>query len=420
VVIPTFDPPAFSVKEAFVELGIPIAKDSPFFHELSLSGAARVAKYQGGVGTVWAYNFGGEWAPAKAIRFRANYSRAVRAPNVSETAFPLVPNFANTFNDPCRSAAIGTGSAFRAANCATALGATLTSSSFANLQTYSLPIVSGSNPNLNAETSKSLTIGTVINPAFVPGFSMSIDYYKISVAGVITTVTAQQIANSCYDLPTLVNPFCGAFTRFQGPGTGPFGEVPGQILGNSLIAAPLNYASRVRKGIDVQASWKGNVGTNLRISTNVVYTHNMKISNFIDPTRPTFENRILGELGDPADEFRWDTDFKVRDFTIGYRMRYIGPMYVNAYEDFNFLQGRDPENADYADVDKYPRVFYHDLRFEWKKKGNAPLGQELSFNIGVNNVFNKLPPLGSTATGAGTAIYDYAGRTFYAGAKVRF
>ena len=73
----------------------------PFFHELTLSGAARVAKYQGGTGTVWAYNAGVDWAPIRDIRFRGNYSRAVRAPNVSETAFPLVPNFAPGFVDPC-------------------------------------------------------------------------------------------------------------------------------------------------------------------------------------------------------------------------------------------------------------------------------------------------------------------------------
>jgi hypothetical protein len=34
-----FDPPAFHVAEAFGELNVPILKDMPFFHELTLSGA---------------------------------------------------------------------------------------------------------------------------------------------------------------------------------------------------------------------------------------------------------------------------------------------------------------------------------------------------------------------------------------------
>ncbi len=109
VSIPTFAPDAFEVKEAFGEVRIPILSDMPFFEELTLSGAGRVSKYQGNVGTVYAYNAGVDYAPFEDIRFRANYSRAVRAPNVSETGFPLVPNFSNGFVDPCNPSVIGRG-----------------------------------------------------------------------------------------------------------------------------------------------------------------------------------------------------------------------------------------------------------------------------------------------------------------------
>ena len=80
------------MKEAFGEIRIPLLKDLPFFHELTASGAGRV-RYQGEVGTVFSYNGGVDCAPVQDLRFRFNYSRAVRAPNVSETGFPLVPNF---------------------------------------------------------------------------------------------------------------------------------------------------------------------------------------------------------------------------------------------------------------------------------------------------------------------------------------
>ena len=112
-----------------------------------MSGAGRVAQYQGAVGTVYSYNAGVDYAPVRDIRFRANYSRAVRAPNVSETAFPLVPNFANNFQDPCNPARRNSG-ANRAANCAADLGALLP---LLTDVTQSLAIVSGSNPNLTAE-----------------------------------------------------------------------------------------------------------------------------------------------------------------------------------------------------------------------------------------------------------------------------
>lgn len=420
----SYDPAKFKVSEAFGELQVPILKDRPFFHDLTLSGAARVAKYQGGTGTVWAWNAGGEWAPIRDIRFRANYSRAVRAPNQAETSSPLVENFAPAFQDPCSASNIGAGTQFRAANCQAAVGANLVN--LASLGQYSLPIVSGSSPDLQAETSKSLTLGAVVQPRFIPGLSIAVDYFNIKVSGVIVSLSAQQIVNSCYDQPTLDNQFCGLFQRFAGPGNGPFNETPGAVLGNSLISSPLNFAKRVRRGIDTQINYRADLTDNLRLSTSLLYTHSLKNSNYENPTNPNFENRLLGELGDPEDEVRLTVDLKRGPFTIGYQMRYIGPMWVNNYEDFNSLQGRPPQDEDYADIRQYPSVSYHDLRFEWEIKPETS-SRSFTFFTGVDNMFNKIPPLGSTATGEriggggnGGPIYSVRGRQFYAGFKAGF
>jgi outer membrane receptor protein involved in Fe transport len=413
VSIPTFRPNAFEVKEAYGEIQLPLLKDVPFAHELTVSGAGRIAKYQGNVGTVWSYNAGLDWAPVEDVRFRGNYSRAVRAPNVSETAFPLVPNFSPGFVDPCNPAQRGSG--VRAANCAAALGAFL-----GNLTdiTQSLGIVSGSNPSLVAETSDSWTYGVVLQPRFIPGLNVSVDYYDIKVNGIITSLTAQQIVNSCYDSATLDNVFCQQFSRNLTAGPNTAGDASGRIVTNSLIVAPLNFAKRVREGIDVNASYRADLGA-VQLNTQLIYTHNLKISNYQDSINPDFENRILGELGDPKDEFRWDVDLQHGPFTFGYRMRYIGPMYVTTYEDLNELNGLPPANIDYADQLKYPSVFYHDIRFEWdvNKEGGGP---NINFYAGIDNILDRMPPLGSTATGAGSAIYSFRGRSFYAGARARF
>jgi outer membrane receptor protein involved in Fe transport len=412
----TFDPDAFSVKEAFGELQVPLLKDVPFFHSLTATGAVRVSSYNQ-AGTVWAYNGGLEWSPIRDIRFRANYGRAVRAPNYTETAAPLGQNFAPGFQDPCRSGSLGAGSQFRAANCAADLGALLSNVDFNNLPTYSLEILSGSNPALSSETSDSWTIGAVIEPRFAPGFSLTIDYYNIKVNNVIASPTAQQIVNSCYDLPDLNNQFCALFERFRGPGTGPGDEVPGEILTQSLEQTPLNFASRVRKGIDVQANYRTTFGENNAFSTRFIYTHQLKNSNYQDPTNPDFENRLLSELGDPKDEFRWNLDLKLDRVGLGYEMRYIGPMLTSLYEDFYSLQGRAPQNADWADIKSYPAVLYHDIRFDYQI-GNE--GSGLNFFMGIDNFTDKEPPLGSTATGAGSAIYNIRGRTYYSGFRARF
>lgn len=415
VSIPTFAPDTFEVKEAFGELRMPILKDLPFAQELTLSGAGRVAKYQGAVGTVYSYNIGADYSPVEDIRFRANYSRAVRAPNVSETGFPLVPNFANGFVDPCNPDRIGTG--IRATNCLADLGAE-TLATFTNI-TQSLPIVSGSNPNLNVETSDSQTYGIVLLPHWVPGLSLSADYYDINVKGIIANVGAQQIVNQCYDSATLDNIFCKQFQRFRGPGTGPLGETPGRILGNSLINAPLNFASRRRRGLDVNFSYRKGFG-DFDFNTNLIYTHNFEISNFQDVTNPNFETRILGQLGDPEDEFRWDFDLGFKNVTFGYRLRYIGPMFFNGFSTLFPINDLPPSDVDAFPVTKFPAVFYHDVRVDFDIQ-TSKSGQEFRFYFGIDNLLDRgVPDGGGTATGAGSAIYSFRGRNFYTGFRAKF
>jgi outer membrane receptor protein involved in Fe transport len=419
----------FKVKEAYGELSIPILKDLPFAQDLTLHGAGRISDYNSSAGTVKTYNYGGDYSPVRDVRVRVNYGRAVRAPNLSETSGSLTPNFANNFQDPCRANNIGSGTQFRAANCATDLGALLNSPNFANQAVYSLPVLSGSNPNLQAEKSDSWTYGVVLSPRFVPGLTVSADYYDIKVKGVITSVPAQTIANSCYDLPTLDNIFCQNFIRYRGtaPGSSPYPgidyiipTVTGQILGNSLVQAPLNFAKRVRRGVDTQVNYRTSLFSGIGLNTNLIWTYVIKSSNYVNPQDPTFEDRLLSELGSPKNEFVWDVDLKKGVFTLGYRMHYISGMYLNAFEDFNLLQGRRPQNDDYADRQKYPAVSYHNLRGQVDLPNLAGFGKSFQVYAGVDNVFDKHPPLGLTGIGAGSVIYDFRGRTYYAGLRAGF
>jgi iron complex outermembrane receptor protein len=71
----------FNVKEAYGEVVIPVIHNTPFIHNLTLRGAARVSDYST-VGSFWAWNVGAEWSPVEDIRFRGVYAHAVRAPNI--------------------------------------------------------------------------------------------------------------------------------------------------------------------------------------------------------------------------------------------------------------------------------------------------------------------------------------------------
>lgn len=182
--------------------------------------------------------------------------------------------------------------------------------------------------------------------------------------------------------------------------------MPGQILGNSLISAGVNFAKRVRRGIDVSANYRAKLGGNVLLNTQLIYVHGLQSSNFENSALPNFENRILSELGDPKDEARLDTDLTIGAVTLGYRVHYIGPMYVNAYEDFNALPsactpaGCPPNNLDFADIRKYPAIVYNDVRVEWNVKGDG-FAREMKFYVGMDNIFDKHPSGGIDRHGFG-------------------
>jgi outer membrane receptor protein involved in Fe transport len=404
--IGTFSAPANIVKEAFGELRIPILKDVPFFRELTVTGAARVSDYKlGRTGTVWAYNSEAQWSPVRDIRFRGAYGRAVRAPNLGELFFPLSQNFAPGFQDPCALTNRNSGSANRAATCLAAG----VPANFNYQYASSLQLQSGGNPNLEAEKSDSITIGGIIQPRFLPGFSMSADYFNIKVKNTINSPTVQQIVNACYDLPSINNQFCATFQRNPGPTNGPHQEIPGRILEGSLQQTPFNYAALKVRGIDVDLAYRKRIGRLGMLDAKFNFTHYFQQDQFLDPTNPGRADRYMSELGSPQNKALFNADFKTGPVTIGYKLQYLDHMLTFRFEDFFPEQGRPAENPDVAAIKWYHSRWYHNARV------GIDVGPKYNFYMGIDNLTNALPPLGLTGVGGGSGIYDNRGRFYYAG-----
>jgi outer membrane receptor protein involved in Fe transport len=413
--IPTFSAPASNVKEAFGELRLPILRDLPFANELEISGAARVSDYNlGNTGTVWAYNVNGIYSPVPGLRLRGNYAKAVRAPNQVELFSPFGQNFAG-IADPCDADNIGAGSATRAANCLAAgvpAGTQI-------IYTSTLPFKSGGNNQLEAEVSHSITLGGVLTPRFLPGFSASVDYFDIKVKKAIQFLSAQFVVDQCYDLATLDNPFCAFFTRATGDQPGHDQQQFG-IIDNSLHVTPFNFAKLRTRGLDVEVAYRKQIGNIGRLDTKVNWSHVFEFTQNIDPSNPTFQDRVLTELGTPEDAFNWNTSLQHGRFTLGYQMRYIGKMVTSSYEDFfKFNPGCTPSgcppfNTDVNDKTFYPAKFYHDVRFA------VDVGPKYNFYLGVDNLTNEKPPYGLSGIGGGSSIYDAIGRFYYAGIVAKF
>jgi outer membrane receptor protein involved in Fe transport len=405
--LPLFDPPTFEVKEVFGEFRVPLISNKILAEELTLNAAGRYADYKGTTGGVFAHNYGLDWAPVDSLRFRAGKARAVRAPNLVDLYSAQSQNFA-TVVDPCSARNIGTGAATRAANCAAAG----IPASYDFVYTQSLQILSGGNPNLKAETSDSLTVGFVFTPTFLSGFSLSADYFDITINDVITAPAAQDILDACYDAVNLNNQFCSLFQR-AGPGGGPRGEVQYQILEGSLQQTSLNYAKSRARGVDYEMSYNHSFDKIGKFGTRLIYTNTLERNDFLNPADPGRADRILSELGDPEHAFNWNFDFAHGPLSLGYELRYIGKMVLNQAEDTFSVQGRPPQNSDYADRRYYPSIIYHNVRVGYD------FGSSLNTYFGIDNLANKEPPLGLTGTGGGSGIYDVRGRFYYAGVKYK-
>jgi outer membrane receptor for ferrienterochelin and colicin len=101
-------------------------------------------------------------------------------------------------------------------------------------------------------------------------------------------------------------------------------------------------------------------------------------------------------------------------------MRYIGPQFRNGFNTLFPLNGQDPTNLDAFPTRRFPSVMYHDLRVDFDLAKDAD-GNQLKFYVGVDNVLDRGVPAGATtATGSGSAIYSFRGRSYYAGFRARF
>ncbi len=398
--IPAFDPPSFAVKEAYGELELPILRNLPFAEELTATGAVRVADYKGSAGTVWAWNAGAIYAPIRDIKFRVNYSKSVRAPTLGDLYSSPTQNF-GLLNDPCDVNFIGQGRANRAANCAAAGVPTgfINSSARAG----STEILSGGNPNLEAETSRSWTYGVIVQPSFLPGLAITADYYDIKISNVIASVDAQTILDACYDATSLDNQFCGLINPRQ---------ANGEFQQPALLQSTVNFAALRAKGIDMDVAYNHRFDGDNRLALRVVGTWVRNRTDFPYLDNPSQPERIKGELGDPIWNVNVSADYTHKAWTLGYQLRYIGRQSITDWEAQHETNGVPPLDPYYADVTYYPRVFYHAVR------GSVDVNDQFRLYAGVDNLTDKRPPYGLLGNGE-DAIYDNIGRFMYVGVSVK-
>jgi outer membrane receptor protein involved in Fe transport len=53
-------------------------------------------------------------------------------------------------------------------------------------------------------------------------------------------------------------------------------------------------------------------------------------------------------------------------------------------------------------------------------RGAVDVNDDLNIYIGIDNVFDRMPPYGLTGVGGGSGIYDNRGQYFYTGIVAKF
>jgi len=385
----------FDLNEVFIETEIPILADLPFAETLNLSGSYRYSDHST-AGSIDTYGAGLVWQPISDIRFRGSYNRAVRAPNIFELFSPPQVAFLNIADDPCNVSNITGGTSFRAQNCQTLVGAGFDANNFLTARTAG---TTGGNPDLQPEVADTYTIGAVITPRWVPGLTITVDYYNIEIEGAIDSLSGEAIAEFCVDLPTLENDFCNLITRDPNRGNAIVDFRSGNVNLGAFSTEGVDFS--VNYTFDLEDLVGSDFGT---ISQTVTGTHLLNNIEFPDQNDLSQEFPREGELNFPDWIVNYNANWKYEDFGLTYQMRYQSSQLLAGIENENIAG-----NANFVDPFRTGNAFIHDISF------NYNLNQYVNITAGVNNLADRKPFAASLVRPV-----DPIGRTFFLGVQGSF
>ncbi|HKU54755.1 MAG TPA: TonB-dependent receptor [Rhizomicrobium sp.] len=202
------------------EIGVPILKDVPLVQSLDADIAGRYTNYSVS-GAVQTWKVGLDWHVNDSVRFRGTTSVDIRAPTLNDLYSPAI-SASGPFLDP------------------------LTNFNPGGIQT-----ISQGNPNLVPESSRTYTGGVVLTPSFIPGLTLSADYYQIKLKNAITTIKGSNttIANICIASGG-TSPFCSLYVR-----PFPYSNTTPANYPTLLKSQSLNAAFNVTEGEDYEIDY---------------------------------------------------------------------------------------------------------------------------------------------------------------------
>lgn len=399
---------AVTAKEVFLELGFPIAKDLPLMRELSIDLAGRYSDF-GDLGTSRNGKISGKLRPFDDLLLRSSFSTSFRAPNTGELFLSNAGSFP-ALSDPCAAPEAGS---IAETNC----GADGVDPYTQSLSQFFSPFTG--NRDLDPETSHSLTAGVVFSPAAIKGFDISVDYFRIKIDNFISPPGAQFLLDQCYT--TTGRSGCQFIQR------NPANQ---QLL--SVLNAFQNFPALETSGIDFALNYtlptRGvpmleSLGR-FRIRTDATF-----LSNYAQTTRggdgvSLRREGFAGTLALPRWKINPSLQWNRGSFTGSLNTRIVWGTFENCDDGITPSLSElglcsDPTFRD-QDGNLSPRN-----RVRYAYKTDAQLGyqykpQQLSITVGVDNIFDRDPPISYSSSNSFESSYWLPGQLGYVALKKDF
>ncbi|HUD90248.1 TonB-dependent receptor domain-containing protein, partial [Sphingobium sp.] len=371
---PTFG--SYDVTEGFLEVAAPLLRDSPLGRSLELSGAVRRTHYSVS-GNVTTWKAGLTYQPVPDLVLRLTRSRDIRAPNLNDLFLGGRTGSNQSVRDP----------------------------QFGNATTTGVTFLTVGNTNLTPEIADTLVLGAVYRPSFAPGFSISADYYDISITDTISTISGQDIVDRCFAGNQAL---CPLITRD-----------PATNMISQIQTSGVNLAKEAGRGLDVEISYRKDLadissGLDGILSARVI--GGFVFSHYTDDgvTRDT-------QLGDYKASNGLPIGLAKRRVVVN--LGYEKSGFEANVTARNISSGKYDPDFSAVDIDDnhISGVTYFDLGLSYKFDLGA---KRMQVYLKIDNALDKDPvpvPAGGSQPfvllGTNPALFDTLGRTFRAGLR---
>lgn len=381
-----------SVQEAFVEANVPLLRDVPGAKSLDLNGAARYASYSdSGSYTTW--KSGLTYDINQEYRLRLTRSRDMRAPTLSEQYSTSAQTTMQVQNPRTGTTDTPT---FRR----------------------------GVSLSLKGESADTTAIGFVVQPSWVPGLRMSVDYWNINITGAISTPATNLLVSGC------VNQNIANYCR----------QLTFNSAGNltAIVTEALNQNEVEMRGFDIEASYRipnellGGALTVRLLGTNIQQSTTRDPSGSVTEAAGTYQApKWKATLSLHYANGPFATTAEVTGFShIKYSSTVIGPddpSYYSTVTSASCPGGTTaaPTQCAYYLVapnsisqNLFPAAAY--LNWTAQYDFSVKRFEKLQAFVGINNVLDKQPPDFAAVAFSNWEYYNMVGRSYKAGIRFSF